>query len=305
MSEEIQGQPTVANHTTAQEAPAVQQHTAPIADAGSDFLSALPEDLRSDPSLGDIKDIEGLAKSYVNAQRMIGNSIRIPSEDASIEAKQEFYKRLESVPGVMKAPDFENPDERDAFFNRLGRPESPDKYNFQIPEDINADGNLVNEFASLAHQAGLTNEQANRLVAFEIERANAYNEQLADRANQAEQVLRQKWGADFDTRLDGAKSVLKQYAGDFPEAVQELVNSPVASNPAVIAMLSDLFGSLQEAGTIQSTEQTQYGTTPSEALAQIEDIMNNAAHPYHNDADVEHKAAVEKVHKLYRAAYPE
>lgn len=35
------------------------------------WLESLPEDVRSDPSLKVFKDVSGLAKSYVNAQKMI------------------------------------------------------------------------------------------------------------------------------------------------------------------------------------------------------------------------------------------
>ena len=50
-----------------------------------DFRSSLPEDLREEASLADIKDVGSLAKSYVNAQRMLGSSIRIPGQDAGEE----------------------------------------------------------------------------------------------------------------------------------------------------------------------------------------------------------------------------
>jgi hypothetical protein len=43
----------------------------------------LPEDIRAEPSLANVRDLPGLAKSYVNAQRMIGrDKIVLPKDDS-------------------------------------------------------------------------------------------------------------------------------------------------------------------------------------------------------------------------------
>ena len=293
MTDEIK--PTVAENAT----------TEPVLGSGTaNAFDSLSEDLRA--GLGDIKDVEGLAKSYVNAQRMIGNSIRIPSEDAGEEAIKEFYQRLADVPGVTQLPDFDSGEGVDHFYNKLGRPESADKYHFETPEGIELDSDATVEFSQMAHKIGLTQKQANELVAYEVERMSRYNEQIAKDSENAQRLLQQKWGADYENRMAGAKQVLQKYAGEYPDAVNSILNSSAANNPAVVAMLSDLYGSLQETGAILPEEsRIHYGTTPDEAMAQIKEIMENKAHPYHNDKDREHQAAVLKVHKLYSAAYPE
>ena len=94
--------------------------TAPTVAAGSssgsiDWRSALDEGLRSDPTLADIKDLNGLAKSYVHAQRMVGkDKLVIPGEGA-------------------------DPTEWDSFYEKLGRPQDG-KYNLDpkgiIPDDM-------------------------------------------------------------------------------------------------------------------------------------------------------------------------
>ena len=45
--------------------------------SGNDFLTMIPEDIREHPCFGPIKDGENLARSYVNAQRLIGSE-KIP-----------------------------------------------------------------------------------------------------------------------------------------------------------------------------------------------------------------------------------
>ncbi len=57
------------------------------------FLDTLNEDLRNEPALKDFKDVNGLAKSYISANKMIGRS-DIPTEKSSIEDWNKFYKKL-------------------------------------------------------------------------------------------------------------------------------------------------------------------------------------------------------------------
>ena len=50
----------------------------------TDWKESLSEELRSDKSLENIKDIEGLAKSYVHAQKLVGaDKIPVPNKFAT------------------------------------------------------------------------------------------------------------------------------------------------------------------------------------------------------------------------------
>lgn len=90
----------------------------------------------------DLNTPEGAAKlaKHVYAQdKLIGGSIRIPGKDAT-------------------------PEERDAFLNRLGRPEKSDGYDFAVPKELPPelpyDGERASAFKAHAHKLGLTKEQA-------------------------------------------------------------------------------------------------------------------------------------------------
>ena len=108
--------------------------------SGNDFLSTIPEDLRDHPSLGPIKDVENLARSYVNAQRLIGAD-KLP------------------MPVNPTTEDLDN------IYSRLGRPESAEGY------EIAVDGNIVTEevaksYADVAHNLRLTPDQANGVLEY-------------------------------------------------------------------------------------------------------------------------------------------
>ena len=54
---------------------------AAIADT-ADWRASLPEDIRGAKALESVKDVDSLAKQFLDAQSHIGNSIRITSEEA-------------------------------------------------------------------------------------------------------------------------------------------------------------------------------------------------------------------------------
>ena len=104
----------------------------------TDWKSSLPEELRNEPTLQNLNDVESLAKTVVHQQKMIGNRIPLPKND---EEKAELY-------------------------NKLGRPDDPANYEFEIPETHKpyfAEPS-VNEFKNVAHQIGLNNDQVKQLL---------------------------------------------------------------------------------------------------------------------------------------------
>jgi len=116
--------------------PSLLETPAEVAQGGSgnSFMEMIPEELREHPSLSPIKDVGNLARSYVNAQRLIGSD---------------------------KVPLPVNPTEEDLdnIYSRLGRPETAAGY------EVAVDGNVITEeiatqYADIAHSLRLTPQQA-------------------------------------------------------------------------------------------------------------------------------------------------
>jgi hypothetical protein len=78
-----------------------------IADSGTGgttkmWVDSLPEGIKNDPGIKDFKSPEDLAKSFINLQKMLGNSIRPPGPDATPEDKKKFADDLKAkVRGVL------------------------------------------------------------------------------------------------------------------------------------------------------------------------------------------------------------
>jgi len=262
----------------------------------------LPEDLREDPSLKDFKDVGSLAKSYVHAQRTLGNSLRIPTTDHSKEDWDKFYEKLTSIPNVAYIPQDENDM---SIYNKLGRPEDPNKYSIDTSEASSEEVKLADSFRVVAHKVGLTDTQVKTLVGWQSERNQAYWEDMNKKAESTVDNLKKRWGPDYANRMQGAKHTLRVYANKYPEELQQLISGPTGNNPVFLDMASRLAESLQEQGTIAQGPSVNYGMSAEEALDKIATIKSNNSHAYHNINDPAHKAAVEKVRRLYKIAYSE
>lgn len=265
----------------ATEAPVSMETPAEVAQGGSgnDFYSLLPEDIREHPSLTPIKDVENLARSYVNAQRLIG---------------------ADKVPLPVNPTD----EDLDNIYSRLGRPETPDAYN------IAADGNVIteeraSEYADIAHKLRLTPEQAQGVLEYyrsavsnDMEAAGVKNQQSIEAATNQ---LRQEWGEAFDTRIEAAQRVVDQFeAGNIMELkLQD--GSSLGNHPDVIRAFSKI-AEFRQSATSEDTitdSASALGMSPQQAQAEIDAIMNDKSHAYWDSRNpVGRQQAVERMQTL-------
>ena len=78
--------------------------------SGGDWRASLSDDIRNDPSLASIQDVNGLAKSFIHGQRMVGaDKVVIPKDDASPDEMNDFYNTvkpyfLENIYNYLEFP---------------------------------------------------------------------------------------------------------------------------------------------------------------------------------------------------------
>lgn len=165
-----------------------------LGDAGEfsdNWREALPESIRNERCLDNIKNFGALANSYVHAQKAIGaNKVALPNENSSDE-------------------------DWAAFFKACGRPDAETGYTtdgVKLPEGITLDEERVNEFRKFAFANGLNQKTFNAALAFDIERVQRqsaaaeaaaqaeYNDTLARlKSDEASGDLRKQFGNDFAT----------------------------------------------------------------------------------------------------------
>lgn len=271
---------------TATDTPATQLTTptqgAP--DKGS-FKDSLPEDLRNDASLKDIKDVASLAKSFVHAQSMVGKDrMPVPDENWSEGQWNDFY-------------------------DKLGRPKSPDEYpepSVQIEEDDKANLEPVEKrIKQVAHKNGLTPKQAKTLLdevraIYKEDKTNAKtNWEKAEQDREAK--LKSEFGQDLSIVLDTGRQVLDKLGDE--EFVEYLNETRLGSDHRMVRFLNKV-GSLikEDKGASGGPGIGGFSAgSPAQARAELDMLMNDKSfvEALHNEHHANHKWAVEKRMSLY------
>jgi hypothetical protein len=131
------------------------------------------------------------------------------------ESVVESYRNLEKLIGVkdrlVTLPDsVEDADAWNDVYNKLGRPESHDKYELKLPEEFNDD--FVGWAKESFHETGLTQRQAEVLSSKWNDYVQAQEEasraaQESERSAQMDK-LRSEWGVAYDKYVNQAKQAV-------------------------------------------------------------------------------------------------
>ena len=247
--------------------------------SGNEFLNMIPEELREHPSISPIKDVENLARSYVNAQRLIGaDKIAVPVNPTD--------------------------EDLDRIYDRLGRPETPKDYGFDV------DGNVITEelaanYADVAHKLRLTPDQAKGVLDYyrsTVEQEGAQCLELAEVAKeQTVQSLRQEWGRAFDQKVEAAARVAQEFADPEMFNITLADGSKLGDNAEFIkafAKIADFRQSVTSEDTVAEMSQSSV-MTPATAQAEIDAIMNDKSHAYWDRKNpIARQKAVERMQHL-------
>ena len=240
------------------------------------WRDSLPDELKSNTSLEKFSDVSTLAKSYINAESMIGKDKMVVPGDNTTE------------------------DEWNDIYTKLGRPSTPDEYNLEIAleEGEAVDDQLFTSFKDAAHKHGLSPQQAQGLLDFYSKiSTDTMNEQsnagmLAQ--EQSSRELREEWGRSYEDNLSKASQVGKQYLGEDAFQLQMADGSLLGDNATLIKGLAKL--------AMVMSEDTLVGDKDSVVSnAGVQDQLNNLTapnSPYWNKQDPQHDATVQKVYAL-------
>ena len=217
----------------------------------NEFLGQLPEELRGEAAFKDIKDLGGLAKSYLHAQRMVGmDKVAIPGQDAT-------------------------PDDWNNFYARLGRPEAPDKYEFPSyepkTEGFSIDPEMQSQFAKTAHELGLSKTQAAKLYDWYAQSSDGIAQQALENdmrfQQEAKTQLTKEWGNAYDQNVNFARAAAKEYGGE--ELINVLEETRLGDHPVILKALAKIGRALAEDPMHTSQSGQNFEMAPAEAQAKI------------------------------------
>ena len=253
------------------------------------WVDELPQDLKESPALKDYKDITSLAKSHVELQKMLGNSIRPPGPDATPEDRKKFADDLKAkVPGLLDKTD------EKALWESLGRPSTPDAY--VPPEGVKLADNDLMAVRKYALETGLTVSQAQKVFK---QRAEANEAALARQAT-ANEELKREWGTATEERK--ALAVVNAEKMGAPAALIEAVRTGNA-DASTVKWLYNVARSVGSEGNNFGREPGVTRTpsmTPQEAEAQIAELQKDPA--WRNESDANHRAKVMRMVQLVEIA---
>ena len=253
--------------------------------AGADWLPGVDGDTVRFITDKTVKDLPGLAKGYVEAQRAL-------SQPRPIEMPKEG-----DVEGLKK------------LHAALGVPETSDKYDLgevakaMKPEELKA-------WAADFHKLGIPNKAAAGLVGLVAARAAAHQKAVDDAFVAASEAgfakLKLEWGDDFDKNYDLTKrgiSALAQQLGGITADQMKAMEQAIGTRG--VHMLGLVAGRhMVEAGFVMADGQ-QRGLTKEGARAELQAMMadGNIAKALTNKRDPNHQKHVARKIQLENIAH--
>jgi hypothetical protein len=245
------------------------------------WLEKLDEDLRGESYLKEVKDVQGMARSVINARRMVGrDKIAIPTTD----------------------------EEWNVFHKVGGRPDTVADYNLVKPEDFPEEHysqDLANAAMELFHKIGISKKQAEAL--FEFNNNNALvalkAKQDADAASykEVEDALYKDWGNAYEQNKHLGNVAIEQAVtkdGKVNEELKVRLVEKFGNDPDFIRAFSNLGAKFAEHGDVAIPGIP----TPGDIQAKIDDEMAHKSYSpdyaKHGFTKAQHKAQVEKVYRM-------
>ena len=197
-----------------------------------DFKSLIPDAYKEEKALQNFQDMDGFVKSYLHSQKLVGSDkIPIPNKYATDE-------------------------DWNAVYEKLGKPTSPDGYEYNLPKEAKLDENSLKAFSSEAHKLGLLPKQAQGIIKYYNDLAGASETEANTKAEaartEAEKNLRKEFGSTFNDRITAAKKLATSTLGnEFLNNTLLQDGSKLGDNPTVVKAFADLAAQMSEDNIIK------------------------------------------------------
>ena len=262
---EEQSQPS---ESTATETPVVTTE-----ETVANWRDSLPEELKTNASLEKFSDVSTLAKSYINAESMIGKDKMV-------------------IPGANTTED-----EWNDIYDKLGRPSDPNAYELtaEVGEGEQIDEQLMSSFKETAHKHGLSPAQAQGLLDYYNSISSQSMVDLENNAvlvqEQSQRELREEWGGSYEANLSQASNIGKQFFGEEIYGLQMADGSQLGDNPTLIKGLAKMASVVSEDTLVGDKQSAASGGNFQQ---QINDLTSPNSASW-NKMDPQHDATVQKV----------
>ena len=241
------------------------------------WKDSISQEFREDPNISKFTEIDALAKSYINATRMIGqDKVAVPNENSTDDQWNEVY-------------------------GKLGRPESADKYKLEVNSEIaQIDEGSIKSFAENAHKLGLNNKQAQGILEYykDSMEGTAQQSRIDTETAQAqsEAELRKEWGRSYDDNIKKAGAIAKANMSEDILNMELKDGTRIGDHAAVIKGFANIANLMSEDKMIGTDEDSATGGRNLDE--EISKIVNDRDGPYWNKAHPDHDKIVQQVFTL-------
>jgi hypothetical protein len=221
------------------------------------------------------------------------------------------YTNLEKLLGADKAgraivppKDDAAPEDWQAFYNKLGRPESADGYKLPVPEGDT--GDFAKTASNWFHEAGLNTKQAEAIAGkwneFQSSLVEQQHEELAQKAEIDIQDLKKTWGDKYEANAELAKRAIREagLSSEEGQAIERALGVKKAAE--VFATLGKQFAEAPMKGG-EGDVGGRFGFTPADAKAKISQLQKDTGWTAkYLSGDVTARQEFDRLHKI---AYPD
>ena len=192
-------------------------------------------------------------------------------------------------------------DQWEEAYIKMGRPDSADKYSLDVKSDVvSLDEQAIKSFQEQSFKLGLNNEQAKGVLDFYKNNMEAQSQQakvdVETSQAQAQNLLRQEWGRDYDANISKAKSLAAANLSPEVFEMQLADGSRLGDNVDVIKGFAKIANMMSE-DKILSTESENMDRS-EDIQTEIDQIMNDKNGPYWNSSHPNHDKVVQQVYTL-------
>lgn len=248
------------------------------------FIASLPEEYRANPAFAKFDSWEGVAKSYVNIEKMVG-----------MDKNQLLALPKENTPEAM-AP----------IWDKLGRPTDVKGYEIEQYKEV-LPPEVLGKYADLAHKSGMSKTAFQALVGEFVNESvagqKAMQEQQEQQVQQWQADVKKEFGAAYEDKINFARKAVESFG--LSDVIKE--NSAMFEHPAIIKAFSAI-GEKTSEGLVLSNGAVSHGKlAPNEAKMELAKfhsdpetvkILTDKFHP-------QHEFYMKKKSELFKYANPE
>ncbi len=160
---------------------------------------------------------------------------------------------IETLPQAIRdLPELAGLADQEGFINRISdlakARQAPEKYDFQVPEGMEVQQELLSQFETVAKDAGLSQDQAAKVLDMWHGLQTSTKSSMDKALQDATQSLQGEWGKDFESNVKLAHKAVERFGGK--ELAQYLDSSGMGNNLPLIKAFHAIGKAMSEDQTV-------------------------------------------------------